>query len=255
MRSIQQRLLPDARPLPERLGDAFFRAVPTASGVYRLRDSEGAVLYVGKARNLRRRLASYRVANPDTQPRRRLRLLHLARSVDWEITADEAAAVALERELLLTLRPRFNRAGVWVGPAKRVVWRVDGGRLQIAVATDPAPGWDASASLGAAAVWRRAALVRLLWITWVDPGRIERLPAGWAEGRLPEVVSLEPLSLSANTDAVRIIPLLAPLLEGDVVRWTAWVQESLPVSACPFVRALAAADLETMAPQPPPRAT
>lgn len=252
MRATQQRLLPDARPLPDLLGAAFFRTIPTASGVYRLRDSHGVVLYVGKARNLRQRLASYRVANPETLPRRRLRLLHQARSVDWEITSDEAAALVRERELLQTLRPRFNRAGVWVGPAKRIAWRAEGPRLHLTLVTDPEPGWIASNPLGMAAPWRRAALVRLLWIAWVDPGCVERLPAGWAEGRLPDPLCLEPRSpLATGMDASAVAALLESLLGGDPGPWTTWMQAALPESACPFVRALAAADLETMAPQPP----
>jgi len=254
MNPTQQRLLPDARPLLDHLGPAFFRAIPTGAGVYRLRDARGSVLYVGKARNLRKRLASYRVANPDTQPRRRLRLLHEARSVDWEVTSDEAAAFALERELLRTLRPRYNRAGVWPGPSRRLAWRAEGSQLHLTVMADPEAGWHTTDPLGMAAPWRRAALVRLLWIAWVDPGRIERLPAGWAEGRLPEIVSLEPsapASASADAEAATVARRLGQCFAGDPESWTDWIQASLPETACPFVRALMAADLETVVPKAP----
>ena len=66
----QLLLLPDPRPLVERLGPDFFTKAPQRPGVYVMRDAADRVLYVGKAKNLRKRLGSYRVANPDRLRRR-----------------------------------------------------------------------------------------------------------------------------------------------------------------------------------------
>ena len=60
----QTLLFPDPRPLVERLGHDFFRQLTDRPGVYLMQDATGLVLYVGKAKNLRKRLGSYRVANP-----------------------------------------------------------------------------------------------------------------------------------------------------------------------------------------------
>jgi hypothetical protein len=68
-------LLPDPRPLVERLAQDIFRQLPERPGVYLMRDAVEVVLYVGKAKSLRHRLNSYRVANPDRMGRRHLRLL------------------------------------------------------------------------------------------------------------------------------------------------------------------------------------
>jgi excinuclease UvrABC nuclease subunit len=102
------------KPLLERFGEEFFHALPTKPGVYLLcGDSEG-VLYVGKARNLRKRLSSYRVANPERLPRRIIRLLFRVRRIEFDVCASEAAATAREAALICVLQPRFNRAGqVW----------------------------------------------------------------------------------------------------------------------------------------------
>src|SRR5437016_7389662 len=109
----QLLLIPDPRPLVERLGREFFRQAPESAGVYLMRDATDTVLYVGKARNLRKRLASYRVANPDRMRPRHLRLVRAIARIDLQECSDESSALARESELLLELRPRFNRAGTW----------------------------------------------------------------------------------------------------------------------------------------------
>src|SRR5882757_2838136 len=113
MRAAQQLMFPDPQPLVERLGRDFFQTIPSCPGVYLMRDATDCVLYVGKAKNLRKRLASYRVANPDRFKRRHLRLLRAVVRIEVRECPDELAALARESELLRELRPRFNRAGTW----------------------------------------------------------------------------------------------------------------------------------------------
>src|ERR1041385_3990947 len=113
---MQMLMFPDPRPLVERFGPEFFRQLPEGPGVYLMRDARDVVLYVGKAKNLRQRLNAYRVANPDRMPRRHLRLLRAVVRIELQKYPDEASALARESELLLALKPRFNRAGTWRGP-------------------------------------------------------------------------------------------------------------------------------------------
>src|SRR6266481_1825131 len=125
MRAAQQLMFPDPQPLVERLGREFFQTIPSCPGVYLMRDGAGTVLYVGKAKNLRKRLTSYRVANPDRMPRRHLRLLRAVEWIELEECASESSALARESHLLRSLRPRFNRAGTWPGSPRFLLWRVD----------------------------------------------------------------------------------------------------------------------------------
>lgn len=95
MPARQLRLFPDPQPLVERLGRNFFQRVPECAGVYLMHGADEAVLYVGKAKNLRHRLNTYRVANPERMARRTLRLLRSVERIVWEECSDEAAATGI----------------------------------------------------------------------------------------------------------------------------------------------------------------
>ena len=81
--------------------------VPEAPGCYLFLDGSGRVLYVGKARILRQRLASYFGAW-STIPERNRAMLESARSVEWIVVDSEAAALHLEWTLIQQHRPRHN---------------------------------------------------------------------------------------------------------------------------------------------------
>ncbi len=80
-------------------------SIPDAPGVYLFRGHGGAVLYVGKAKSLRKRLANYFVR--DLAPRTRA-MVDAATNVEWIVTANEVAALMLEFTLIKEHRPRFN---------------------------------------------------------------------------------------------------------------------------------------------------
>jgi excinuclease ABC subunit C len=83
------------------------RHAPTSPGVYRMLNAASDVLYVGKAKSVRKRLASYaRVSAP--QPARILRMIAATATVEIVSTATETEALLLEANLIKQLRPRFN---------------------------------------------------------------------------------------------------------------------------------------------------
>ncbi len=125
MSAGQLWLFPPPRPLVERLGTDFFRALPTGPGVYLMCGQSEGVLYVGRARNLRKRLSSYRVANPERMPRRMIRLLHRVTRIEWDECASEEAARHREESLICVLMPKFNAAGkAWpLNGSQRDIWK------------------------------------------------------------------------------------------------------------------------------------
>ncbi|MFC3713446.1 excinuclease ABC subunit UvrC [Sphingoaurantiacus capsulatus] len=82
------------------------KTLPVRPGVYRMLDAGGDVLYVGKARSLKNRVANYtQVAR---LPRRLQRMVALTRSMTIVTTATEAEALLLEAQLIKRFRPAFN---------------------------------------------------------------------------------------------------------------------------------------------------
>ena len=83
------------------------RLAPTSPGVYRMLNAANDVLYVGKAKNVRKRLSSYARVTA-VQPARIMRMIAATVSVEIISTSTETEALLLEANLIKQLRPRFN---------------------------------------------------------------------------------------------------------------------------------------------------
>ena len=84
----------------------FVRTLPRKPGVYRMIAADGEVLYVGKARSLRSRVASY--TQPTRLAARLIRMVSATRTMEFSVTDSEAEALLLENNLIKRFRPRFN---------------------------------------------------------------------------------------------------------------------------------------------------
>ncbi|MCA9723196.1 MAG: GIY-YIG nuclease family protein, partial [Gemmatimonadetes bacterium] len=81
--------------------------LPDGPGVYLWKDAAGAVLYVGKAKNLRSRVRSYLM--PDRTPAYNIdEMVRRAADVDTIVVPDEKQSLLLENNLIKEYQPRFN---------------------------------------------------------------------------------------------------------------------------------------------------
>jgi excinuclease ABC subunit C len=126
-----------ARAFDRKFGPSFLRSVPAAPGVYRFYDDGGALLYVGKAGDLRRRLAQYRVTRRTLKDRKRRALVKAAESVVWDVCASEEAASLREVRLIQVLRPRDNVASAFPFLYPYLGIRADGSETYFCFTTLP----------------------------------------------------------------------------------------------------------------------
>src|SRR5438067_3657986 len=100
-----------SHPTPRMAGSAMSvprpeaSSIPDAPGAYLFRDSDGRVVYAGKAISLRKRLASYwgRPLHPRTEA-----MMAAAAQVEWIVASTEVDALMLEYNLIKAHKPRFN---------------------------------------------------------------------------------------------------------------------------------------------------
>src|ERR1044072_3097149 len=90
--------------------------IPESPGVYKFRDEHGRVIYVGKAKNLRQRLASYFQDLSNLHPRTRT-MVTTAASVEWTVVSTEVEALQLEYSWI----KEFPRVQVMRGQKKKGV--------------------------------------------------------------------------------------------------------------------------------------
>jgi predicted GIY-YIG superfamily endonuclease len=120
----------------DKFGADFIARAPRAPGVYRYLGASGEVLYVGKAKDLRRRFRDYRSATNKKIHRKRRALVRAATSLCYEELPTEEDALLREAELIRELRPAYNVEGAYTS-----------GSLGSGVsALDCAPSWRSIAS-------------------------------------------------------------------------------------------------------------
>lgn len=102
-----------SRAFDSKFGSALCESLPTGPGVYLFRDADERVLYVGKAKNVRRRLQCYRNASRRKGHRKMRTLVREAASVEVRVQVSERAALLEENALIRQLKPPYNVDGAF----------------------------------------------------------------------------------------------------------------------------------------------
>jgi predicted GIY-YIG superfamily endonuclease len=223
------------------LGENFFRQAPEQAGVYVMRDAAENILYIGKAKNLRQRLQNYRVANPDRMPRRHLRMVRQVARIEFQFCASEIAALKQEAKLLRTLKPRFNRAGVWPATTRFLVWRQLDERLELGVTDVPETGWQRLGPLGGGAHSLRRTLACLLWLAMNPTRAVSELPTGWMRGNFGDSAHIH-----CGEAAVGVMAALSDFLWEASNEFVPWLEAQFSGRTHLFERAVIDGELEAL---------
>ena len=161
--------------------------------------------------------------------------------IEFQFCASEAAALKHEKKLIRSLKPKFNRAGVWPGRPRFIMWRVEGEHVEITVMETPAAGWQRFGPLGAEASHLQRTIARLLWLALNPERPLTQLPAGWMRGDFMETVSLGCRGAAADTVAA-----LESLFWNDASEFILWLGARFTHRIVPFERRVIETELESL---------
>ena len=108
----QFTLISHENHLTSRFNQTFFKQIPVKPGIYQMWGQSRDLLYIGKAKNLRRRLCAYRTPGILQNSRKTRRLLFRVRDITWEVLPSEEDAFTRESELIRELQPPSNIVGI-----------------------------------------------------------------------------------------------------------------------------------------------
>lgn len=120
-----------------KFGTDRVQQLPTGPGVYLFRDADAKVIYVGKAKNVRRRLQSYRNASRRRAHRKMRTLVREASSLEVRPQATEQQALLTENALIQQLRPAYNVDGAYAFLYPALGLTGDSRRALLAFTTEP----------------------------------------------------------------------------------------------------------------------
>jgi hypothetical protein len=171
----QPWLIPYKNPLKGQMGQDFLKKIPKTPGVYLMLGEQGRVLYVGKAKSLRDRLASYGRAKPNEVSRKVIRMLNAVREIRIEQCATETEALLRENSLLREIKPPFNRQNTRPESYYLIGLKAQaGGALALRLTTrlEAEEGEELFGAFKGRGTTRRGfgALLRLLWVAHAWPG-------------------------------------------------------------------------------------
>lgn len=125
-------------------GKEFYLSLPASPGIYRFYNEANELIYVGKAKNLRRRLGQYRNAKRRKAHAKMRSVVAEARNLEYEVCESELQALQFENRWIQDFRPKWNVAGAFYFLYPMVGLRVHEGNLYLCYTTAPDdfPGYE-----------------------------------------------------------------------------------------------------------------
>lgn len=220
--------LGEVRAFDKKFGAEFIAGLPTTPAVYRIYDVNGLLIYVGKAKNLRRRLSQYRNAKRRKAHFKMRKIVGDADRIEYQPCETDLAACLLEARLIQEHRPKWNTAGAFYFLYPLVGVRFEAGVTSFCYTTQPSSfagfefhGAYRSRGITGGAFWALMELLAYVGHRMPRKRGVEvpkyshvvsfrQLPEGWMEkwraflrGDSREAMELLVLSLIENAGARR----------------------------------------------------
>lgn len=249
MSGQQLHLFLPGKPLLQRFGADFFRAVPSKPGIYIMGGEADRVLYIGQSKNLRHRLGAYKNARPDRAPRKIIRLVHLVRTIVWEECESAEAARLKENQLLRTHRPRFNVQNTYPQAYRFIGIKGDSGGLSLQLSAEPKHEGKVYGAFKSGCVRAYGALLRLIWTALHQPASPYDYPGLLLGSKPPGQYVFQRGQNSAWHGPEQWIERVEKYLAGDSDELIHALAQMLPSGEgiSPFQRNLQLNDLEVLA--------
>lgn len=198
--------------LEDRLGKKTFSELPSTPGIYRFYDRSGELLYVGKAKNLRTRLFSYKRARAGSVSRKVSKLIGRIAAFEIEETESEQSALLLENQWIRDKRPPFNHANKQTEAYYFIYFKPEAASLEFRLSMrihDETDEHDWFGSFKSHAVVRRSlgCLLQLLWMAEHGTQSPSHLPVQLTRRLTPMryLLFMNPTSQLKNWDAAELI--------------------------------------------------
>lgn len=124
-------------PFDKKFGADYFASIPTSPGIYRVFNEANELIYVGKAKNLRRRLGQYRNAKRRKKHLKMRRIVAEAAVIQYELHSTDLDACRAELKVIQEKRPKWNLAGAFYFLYPVIGLSYSGRELTLLFTTEP----------------------------------------------------------------------------------------------------------------------
>jgi hypothetical protein len=247
MAARQLHLLEPGKPLLQRFGADFFRAVPRKPGIYVMSGEGERILYVGQSKNLRARLGSYKNARPDRGPRKIIRLIHAVRTITWEECESVEAARLKENQMLRVLRPKFNVVNTYPKAYRFLGLKRKDAGMEFWMGGEPDFPGNIYGAFKSGCVRAHASLLRTIWAVLCQPASPHDFPSPLLAAKPPRNYFL-PLDTNPAVESDWFAGAIEHFCAGTSNELIDLLTGALPQGEhiCSFQRNLQASDLEVL---------
>lgn len=205
----------------EHFDDSFFESVPEQAGVYLVLDSSEGVIFIGKSKNLKKRIKSYKYVDPVRASNNAWNIVSEAADIQWETFRNVKKATLRANYLIRRYRPRYNSYSSSSESYRFIGFKLINNQVHFMTGNDIRI-FDDHLVYGSFKHFGQfirgySSLLRLFWAINQEPNQIERIPLLLLKRQPPETYSIAFNSSWKQKEMDRWVYLLKRYLKGTAL--------------------------------------